>query len=475
MYLATGRHRQSAGPPASPTANADQDGDRKRGQTPAAHVQLSEGKQRAAAIRVEPVHKGTLTEVVWVTGKLALNEDRITRIHPPIEGRIHEVKVRFGEEVKAGQVLAIIDSQQVGRAKLELFKSIQEVGLAKASYEWQQTVRENTGALIVSLEKGVPITEIEAQFADRPMGDYRHQLLAAYAELHKARVDHSRLTEVSGEGVVPGKQLTAAKANLDAAQATFSAAMEQIRYTMTRNELVAKQDLEKAQTTEAINRELLGILGYHEVKPEDIDPAIQQETISHYLVNAPFAGTVISRDVVLLDQVDPTKQMFSIADFATVWVQADVYEKYLPLLQQLLDKVVRFRLESYPGRTFEARIFYLGNMVDASTRTADMRAIVDNPNRILMPGMFVELELPVESAPGVLQVPTSALQTHEKSNFVFVQKGDGLFERRDILVGRTGHGVVEITTGVKEGEPVVVEGTFVLKSEMLSELIGEEE
>ena len=205
-----------------------------------------------------------------------------------------------------------------------------------------------------------------------------------------------------------------------------------------RNELVAKQDLEKAQTTEAINRELLGILGYHEIKPEDIDPAIQKETISHYTVTAPFDGTVIGKDVVLLDQVDSTKQMFSVADFATVWVQADVYEKYLPLLQQLLNKVVRFRLESYPGRTFEARVFYLGNMVDAKTRTVDMRAIVDNPDRILKPGMFVELELPAQGVPGVLQVPASAIQTHEKSTFVFVQKGDGLFERRDVRVGRTG-------------------------------------
>jgi cobalt-zinc-cadmium efflux system membrane fusion protein len=435
---------------------------------------LSEGKRRTAGIRVEPVRRGTLTEVARLTGKLALNEDRIAHIHPPVEGRVHAVKVQFGDQVKAGQVLAIVDSQQVGRTKLELFKSIQDVRLAKVNYEWQQSIRENTQAMIASLEKGLPITEIEKQFGDRPMGEYRLQLLAAYAELHKARADHSRLTDVSGQGVVPAKQLIAAKATLDAAQATFSAAMEQIRFTSPRNELVAKQDLEKAQTTEAINRELLGILGYHELKPEDIDPAIQKETISHYTVTAPFDGTVITKDVVLLDQVDSTKQMLSIADFATVWVQADVYEKYLPLLQQLSNKVVRFRVESYPGRAFEARVFYLGNMVDAKTRTVDMRAIVDNPDRILKPGMFVELELPTQGIPGVLQVPASAIQTHEKSTFVFVQKGEGLFERRDVRVGRAGNGVVEITAGVKEGEPVVVEGAFALKSEMLSDLMGEE-
>jgi len=472
MYLATGRLRQ---PTDAPAARAGREGDGKHGQPATAQVQLSEGKRKTAGIRVEPVRRDTLTEVARLTGKLALNEDRITRIHPLVEGRICEVKVQFGDQVKAGQVLAVVDSQQVGRAKLELFKAMQEVRLAKMNYEWQRTIRENTQALIASLEKGLPITDIEKQFGDRPMGEYRQQLLAAYAELHKARADHTRLTEVSGEGVVAAKQLIAAKATLDAAQATFSAAMEQIKFTVVRNELAAKQDLEKAQTTEGIDRQLLTILGYRNVKPEDIDPAIQKEAISDYTITSPFDGTVISKDVVLLDQVDSTTQMFSVADFSTVWVQADVYEKYLPLLQHLLNKVVRFRSESYPGRTFEARVFYLGNMVDAKTRTVDMRAVVDNPDRILKPGMFVELELPAQAVPDVLQVPASAIQTHDGKTFVFLQKGDGLFERRDVNVGRTAGGMVEIAAGLKEGEPVAVEGVFALTSEMLSALIGGED
>jgi len=475
MYLAIGRFRQPSDLPGPVTPRAAQEGDGTRGQIPSTQVQLSEGKRRTAGIRVEPVRRGTLTEVVRLTGKLAINEDRIARIHPLVEGRVHEVKVQFGDQVKKGQVLAIIDSQQVGKAKLELFKAMQDVRLTTVNYEWQQTIRKNTQALLASLEKGVPINQIEEQFGDRPMGEYRQQLLAAYAELHKARADHNRLAEVSGQGVVPAKQLIAAKATLDAAQATFSAAMEQIRFTVARNELAAKQDLEKAQTTEATDRQLLGILGYHDVKPEDIDPAIQKETISHYTVSAPFDGTVITKDIVLMDKVDSTTQMFSLADFSTVWLQADIYEKYLPSVQHLSNKIVRFRSESYPRRDFDARVFYLGNIVDAKTRTVDMKAVADNLERVLKPGMFVELDLPAQAVPDVLQVPTAAIQTHEKRTFVFVQKNDGLFVRRDVRVGRTGEGSVEIIAGLAEREPVVVEGAFALKSEMLSELMGEED
>ncbi len=479
MYLAAGRPGQPPvmRDPSAAQASQEEEGERDQpragARPPTTQVQLSEEKQKASGLRVEPAGRSTLTETVRLTGKLAVNEDHIARIHPLVEGRIHKIEVQFGDRVKAGQVLAVIDSQQVGHAKLELFKAMQETRLARVNYQWQQTIRENTQALIARLNKGLLITDLERQFADRPMGDYRQQLLAAYAELFKARADHKRLAGLAGKGVVPEKRLIAAKSSLDVAQATFSGAIEQIGFTAMRNELAAKQELEKDNTAEAIDRELLGILGYHDIQPADIDPAVQKEAISHYELKAPFDGTVIERNVALLDQVSPTTEMFTVANFSTVWVQADVYERYLPLLANLANQVVRFRSESYPDRDFKARIFYLGSQVDAKTRTADMRAIADNSDRRLKPGMFVELELPAQSVPGVLQVPASALQTYQKATFVFVRKGGNRFERRDVRLGRKGNGAVEITDGLNEGEPVVVEGGFALKSELLSGLMGE--
>ncbi|HID76591.1 MAG TPA: biotin/lipoyl-binding protein [Planctomycetaceae bacterium] len=142
-------------------------------------IVLSPAKQIAAGVRVEPVRRGKLVETVRVTGKVALNQDRITRLHPLVEGRVHEVHVNFGDRVKAGQVLAVIDSQQVGRTKLELYKSQRETRLAEVNYQWQKTVYENTLALIEALEEGIAITEIEKRFRDKPMGEYRDQLLSA--------------------------------------------------------------------------------------------------------------------------------------------------------------------------------------------------------------------------------------------------------------------------------------------------------
>lgn len=474
MYL-VGQLRGPVAAPDEAATPGEQEGDGEHEGETAGAAHLSEGKQRAAGIRVEPARRGDLTRSVRVTGKVALNEDRVTRIHPLVEGRVHEVNVQFGDRVKAGQVLAVIDSQQVGRAKLELYQRTLETRLAKVNYDWARQISQNAQALIGDLEKGLPIGDIEQRYPNKPMGDFREQLLSAYAELYKARADYKRLETLSDQGITAGKMFIDAEAARDAAQATFSGATEQIKFTAQRNELSAEQDLEKAQTAEAVSREILGILGHRNADMANIDPAIQGETISHYPVKAPFDGTLISKDIVLLDQVDPSTQMFSVADFSTVWLSADIYEKDLSLLDGLSDKTIRFRTDSYPDRHFEASIFYTGDIVDEKTRTADMRAIAENPEGVLKPGMFVELQLPTQTVPDVCQVASSAIQEYEGKKFVFVQIGDSLFERRGVRLGRAGNGTVEITAGVKEGEPVVVEGAFALKSEMLSDVMGEED
>lgn len=473
MYLAIARLRGPVAAPDGAAAHTEHEGDEEHEDEPAGTVHLPKGKQRTAGIRVEPAHRGDFTRGVQVTGKVTLNEDRVTHIHPLVEGRVHEVNVQFGEIVKAGQVLAVIDSQQVGRAKLDLYQRTLETRLAKVNYDWARQISQNAQALIGDLEKGLPIADIVQRYPNKPMGDFREQLLSAYAELYKARADYKRLKELSDKGITAGKMFIDAEAARDAAQATFSGTLEQIKFTAQRNELSAEQELEKAQTAEAVSREILGILGHRNVDMANIDPAIQGEAISHYLVKAPFGGTLISKDIVLLDQVDPSTQMFSIADFSTVWVSADVYENYLSLLDGLSEKTIRFHTDSYADQDFEARIFYTGKMVDEKTRTADMRAIAENPDRLLKPGMFVELQLPAETIPDVFQVASSAIQEHEGETFVFVQAGEGLFQQKAVTVGRTSDGAVEITAGLKEGEPVVVQGGFALKSEMLGASVAE--
>lgn len=217
----------------------------------------------------------------------------------------------------------------------------------------------------------------------------------------------------------------------------------------------------------------LKILGFNDHDLKEIDPSEMVENLAHYPVVAPFDGTVISKDVVLMERVGPERQILTIADLSTVWVSADIYESHLPILSQLKDQKIRLRSEAWPGRQFEATIFYTGDVVQESTRTLSMRAMAENAEGLLKPGMFVSIELPNLSSFEVLQVPLTALQDYEGKTFVFVHADTDQFERRVVETGRRNTTSVEILSGLNEGDKVVTDGGFALKSRMLADLLGE--
>lgn len=438
-------------------------------------IALPQTMWKVAGIRVDKVRRGELGKNVWVTGKIALNEDRVAQVNPSVEGMVREVPVQFGDDVTAGQILAIIDSREVGDAKLKLHESRLATRLAEVNYEWAGNIEENTQALIRALKAGTPLEDIERTFRDKAMGDYRQQLVSAYAQVHKARADRDRLKDLSDRGISAGKEFLAAEATRDAAEATLQAWLEQIKFASTEKKLAAEQELEKARTSESVSSQSLRILGIPNDMIDNLDLAAEGQSISYYPIKTPFDGTIIEKDAVLMERVGPADRLFTIADLSTVWVKADIYERHLPLLGTLEAETVRFRSTSYHGQIFEARVFYTGDIVDEQSRTLPMTAIADNPDRLLKPGMFVEVELPGERVADGLVAPASAIQEHENQKFVFVHLDGERFARRAVSVGGSFDGQVEIVAGLREGEPVVVEGGFFLKSQMLTEQFADED
>lgn len=437
-------------------------------------VTLAKAQWKIAGLRVEPVRRTTLPRVVRVTGKIALNEDRLAQVHSQVEGIVDQVPVRFGQDVAAGETLVVVNSQQIGDAKLELIKRRLATHLAEVDSRWYRTVETNVQKLIAALQRGVPLARIEQTFQDRDMGEYRAQLVSAYARLHKSRADYQRMKDLS-DRVVAGKELLAAQAALEADQATMQALLEQIKFVSRQKRIAAEHDFERAKTAESIGELNLRILGVRDTASLKQSVAGGGKTIAHYTIAAPFAGTIIQKDVVLKERVHPSERLLTVADLSTVWVEADVFERHIPLLARLENETVRFRVNSYPGRVFEGRVFSIGAVVDDETRTLPMTAISDNPQRLLKPGMFVEVELPGGPAEDVLAVPAGAVQEHANRKFVFVHQGGERFVRRDVATGRSGGGLLEITAGLREGEAVVVKGGFFLKSRMLAEQFADED
>ena len=428
-------------------------------------VSLSKDKWDVAGLRIALAERGGLTGTEWVTGKVTLNEDRLAHIYSLVDGQIHEVKVQFGDDVKQGQVLAVIDSKEVGLAKLDLYKDRLNAEFARINYEFMREINENTQALIKVLTDRPPLEKIEETFGDQRLGENREKLMTAYTSLYKARSDYERLTPLVEKGIAAGKQAIAAKAQFEAAEATFLAVLEQLKFTASQQALLAEQKLQKAVQTVAASRSRLFILGYKQDDLKSIDPIKEGETIAHYEIRAPFDGTVIGKNVVLAERVGPDTEMFQVADLSTLWVQADIYQKDLPKTRQL-GETLRFRSPD-SDHLHEANIFYTGDILDPETRTVRLRAAMDNPDRHLKPGMFVEVALPGETLSDVVTVPAPAIQEVEGQDVVFVQTGPEQFEKRNVTVGARSAGAVQILEGLQPGNRVVVAGGFALKSELM--------
>lgn len=478
MYVVTQASlfsRSGAQSSADSTVAGEESGgeNQERGEGESGVVRLPEQKWSIAGLRIQPVELGSLQQNLWVTGKLTVNEDRLAHIYSLVEGLIHKVNVRYGQDVKQGDVLAVVDSKEVGAAKLALYGYSLQADFAKVNNEWNQKINQNTQELIAVLRKEPPITDLEQQFVDKPMGEYRQQLVSAYASLYKSQADYERLTPLADRGIAAGKQVLAAKAAFEADRATFLALLEQLKFTAWQQALLAEQKLQQAERSVAVSRSQLYILGYHETDLDNIDPVAEGESISHFEIRAPFSGTVIGKNVVLAERVGPDTELFRLADLSTVWLQADIYQKDLPKLEKLGD-TLRFRAPS-SDHEHEAKIFYSGDVLDPETRTMRLTALVDNPDRHLKPGMFVEVALPGETVRDVLSVPAAAIQEIDGQSLVFVHMGGDQFERRDVSTGTTSDGRVEILAGLKPGEPVVVAGGFTLKSEVLKELMTDDD
>lgn len=222
----------------------------------------------------------------------------------------------------------------------------------------------------------------------------------------------------------------------------------------------ARADLHEAE-------EKLHLLGMTEREIERLGAeTLPHAEVAQVFLRAPFSGEVVERNATVGEVVDPNKMLFAVADLSTVWVRADFPEQQVGRLKTGLN--VEVYVSAYPDTVFRGTVSYVGAMVDPATRTVMARSDIPNPDRRLRPEMFAEVTLlaPEES---VLAVPRAAVQQVGSRTVVFVAQGPTRFELREVKMGESSTDYVEIKGGVQEGEKVVTQGSYALKSETLRE------
>jgi Cu(I)/Ag(I) efflux system membrane fusion protein len=177
---------------------------------------------------------------------------------------------------------------------------------------------------------------------------------------------------------------------------------------------------------------------------------------------SPAGGIVVAKNAVQGGRVLPSEPLFEIADLSRVWVLADVYESEIPSVRT--GQTARMTLSYLLGRTWTGKVTFISPVVNPDSRTVSVRLEFDNPDRTLKPEMFAEVVLE-RSLGSVVAVPEGAVMSTGTRSLVFVDKGEGRFEPREVEPGAKVDRWWEIHEGLTPGERVVTQANFLIDSE----------
>jgi membrane fusion protein, copper/silver efflux system len=178
---------------------------------------------------------------------------------------------------------------------------------------------------------------------------------------------------------------------------------------------------------------------------------------------SPRDGIVLERSAIEGMRVQPGGVLFRVADHSVIWALIDVAERDLGAIS--IGQTATVKARSFPGREFSGQVEVIYPEINKETRTARIRVELPNPDLALLHDMYVDAQIETGSGEPVLAVPESAVMDTGSKQAVFVDKGQGRFEPREVKLGHRGSGYVEVRQGVADGEPVVVSANFLIDAE----------
>ena len=354
---------------------AGKEGAAKTGEAPEGHeeagrfVRIEAGMLRDLGITTSAVESRPGGEGAPVLGELRVNESAYAEVGSPVPARALRVLALPGSQVRRGQVMAELQSLELGKTR----------------------------------------------------GDYRD----AQARVDLARQSLERKRGLAAERIAPQREVQEAEAELRRAEASLQGA-----------------------------RGALNALGASNDGGNDD---------SRLVLRAPLTGTVIERHLVRGAVAQPGEALFKVGDLSVLWLMAHASER--DAVRVRAGSTARVAIPALPGSSLRGRVAAVGSQVEVSSRTIPIRIELANAGGILRPGMSATVWLPIGEGGTVIAVPVAALQRLEDKWCVFVPREPGVFEIRPVGRGRDMGGEVEIVSGLKAGETVVVEGAFLLRAE----------
>jgi len=223
---------------------------------------------------------------------------------------------------------------------------------------------------------------------------------------------------------------------------------------------VARATVYDPQSLFEVAKQKFALWGIPEEQIKEIE--ISKKPIKTMTIKSPASGYVFQKPVFKGTRVAPGDKIFDIVDLRTVWVLADIYEYEIPLVK--VGQNARVTLSYYPGKEFSSKVDFIYPSFSGQTRTAKVRFVLPNPNLLFKPQMFANVEMELNLGKR-LSIPETAILDTGTRQVVYVDLGDGNFSPRQIKAGDRGNGMVEVLSGLKDGEKVASSAVFLIDSE----------
>ena len=194
----------------------------------------------------------------------------------------------------------------------------------------------------------------------------------------------------------------------------------------------------------------------------DLKSLKNSNDFSRYEIRSPLSGVIINKHLSLGESVDPSNKLFVLADLSNIWVEFTVYPRHLNKVN--VGQSVSVEIDSIK-QSLSGTVAWIGPLVGDETRSAKAYITLKNPDRILRPGLFVNVKIEDAKADIPVAVKRSAIQTYNDWQVVFVRVGDQ-FEIQPIELGRQDNEWIEVTQGLDAGTEYVAVNSFLLKAEL---------
>ena len=346
------------------------------------------------------------------------------------------------------EIEIVIPSESLGRMRLAFAKVT--TGVVRVEVRVPGTVQPNGYREVrVTPVAGGVVTQVSAELGQTVK---RGQTLA--------QLFSRELAEAQTSFVAYSAELEAEHKKLQRAQelVRLGAASREELETVEANHQVHTAHVEEA-------RQKLLFLGLDETQIGRVRAGGQVS--SNIAVPAPIDGVVIARSVNLGQVVAMAQELFTVTDLSSVWIEGSLLEDHFAAVRAGSQAAIT--TPAYPGRTYRGMVDYIDPRVDPQTRTAKVRVEVENAGLALRLGMYVDMSFTSPGSARLAVVPKQAIQSIGSASVVYlpVEAEEGRFRQRIVKTGEETSGGISVLEGLKPGDRVVTEGSFLLRAETL--------